>query len=310
MKKYIILILINIVIAGSLRSQQTPNFTLFMMNPFIYNPALAGTANYYQIRSNHRFQWLGSKDFPITNSLSAFGPHSKKDMGFGGNIYNDVTGITSRTGLNGVYAYNISVTTDIRLSMDLSAGILQYKIDGTKADFIEGIDDDDPALPKAIISRWVPDAALGIYAYHTKYYVGFSATQLLNNYVTKRTTEFNGAELGLNKLKSHFYLMGGYIHTINREWRIEPGAVISKVVPAPFQLEIYAKAIYKNMAWAGLSFRTQDAVSLVLGYIHDRKIFFGYAVDLAVTDMRIYNKVGSHEVFIGFNFDRIKKTSK
>jgi type IX secretion system PorP/SprF family membrane protein len=308
MKKYIILMALNIIFAGLLKSQQTPNFTLFMMNPFIYNPALAGTANYYQIRSNHRFQWAGFKDAPITNSISAFGPHSKKDMGFGGTIYNDVTGITSRTGLNGVYAYNISVTTDIRLSMGLSAGVLQYKIDGTKVEFEDGLD--DPALPHTMISRWIPDASLGVYAYSTNYHVGFSVTQLLNNYVTKRTDILGGeGEIGLNKLKSHFYLMGGYIYTINREWRIEPGFVLGKVTPAPFQLELYTKAIYKNMIWGGVSFRTQDAISIVGGYIHDRKIYFGYAADVAVTDIRGYN-FGSHEIFIGFNFDRIKKTSR
>src|ERR1035437_3576786 len=105
MKKLTLLTMI-LAVCGSLFSQQEPQYTLYMLNPFLTNPALAGTNNYYQIRTNHRFQWTGLKDAPITNSISAYGPHSTKSMGYGGTIYNDITGPTSRTGINGVYAYN------------------------------------------------------------------------------------------------------------------------------------------------------------------------------------------------------------
>src|ERR1035437_7172169 len=135
MRKLLILPLLFCLNFGNLFAQQVSEFTLYMMNPFIYNCALAGTHNYYQIRTNNRFQWIGFKDAPITNSLSVFGPHATKDMGFGGNIYNDITGPISRTGANGVYAYNFPVSSDIRLSLGLSLGLMQYKIDGSKIDF-------------------------------------------------------------------------------------------------------------------------------------------------------------------------------
>jgi type IX secretion system PorP/SprF family membrane protein len=302
MKKYFLL-LFTCVLIGQLQSQQLPNYTLFMMNPFIYNPALAGTANYWQIRSNHRFQWLGFEDAPITNSISAYGPHKKKNMGYGGSIYNDVTGPISRTGGYGAYGYNVAVSsTGMRLSMGLTLGFMQYKIDGTKVKMQET----DVALPEAVVSRVIPDASVGIYAYSTNYYFGFAANQLLNNAVTKKT-EIPTGTIGANKLKSHFYLMGGYIFEINREWDIEPGMVLSKMVPAPFQLELYCKGIFNNILWGGLSFRTQDAVSLAFGYTYEKKIFVGYTVDISVNELRKYT-YGSHEIFIGFNFDKIRKT--
>jgi len=304
--KKIFTLIISLVIIGNLQSQQISNYTLFMMNPFVFNPALAGTANYYQIRSNHRFQWVGFKDAPITNSVSAFGPHRTKDMGFGGTIFNDVTGPISQTGAKGVYAYNISLTTDIRLSMGISAGFTQYKIDGTK---IETFTPEDPAMPKGVLSSLIPDASVGVYAYSSNFHVGFSANQLLNSAVTKKVTDDIGRTTGINKLKSHFYLMGGYILAINREWDIEPGIVMQKMVSTPFQVEIYAKAIYENMFWGGLTFRSMDAASLAIGYTYDKKIFVGYAVDISVNKMVKYN-YGSHEIFIGFNFDKIKKLSK
>jgi type IX secretion system PorP/SprF family membrane protein len=301
MKKYFIIAFIIISVGFSF-GQQAPNYTLFMMNPFIYNPALAGTANYYQIRSNHRFQWVGFKDAPITNSISAYGPHKSKTMGYGGTIYNDVAGPESRTGVNGVFAYNIPVNSDIRLSMGLSAGVMQYKIDGTKITLHD--ETVDNALSQTVYSKTIPDASIGVYLWSNSYYVGFSANQLLNNKIN-----LTDADIGINKLKSHFYLMGGYIFKIDKQWQIEPGLVLQKMAPAPFQIEIYTKAIYQKKFWGGLAFRSQDAVSIAIGYVHDKKIFVGYAFDYAVSDIRRLSS-GSHEVFFGFNFDSIKKLSK
>jgi type IX secretion system PorP/SprF family membrane protein len=299
MKRKLFLLLSGILIMGTftVRAQQDYQLTLYMLNPFIYNPAIAGTHNYYQIRSNHRFQWVGMADPPVTNAISAFGPHSKKNMGFGGTLLYDVTGPTSRMQLNGVYAYNISLTDDIRMSMGLAAGVMQYKVDGTKIK----LEQEDPVLQSTIYSKFAPDASLGIYVYSTEFFGGFSVKQLLNNNI-----KLDDQDKGINKLKSHFYLMGGYRYVINREWAVEPAVIIKKVVPAPYQVELNCKVIYEKEFWGGLSYRSGDAVSIILGYTYNRKIFIGYTYDVGLNDIRKYNS-GSHEVCIGYNFSTIRK---
>jgi type IX secretion system PorP/SprF family membrane protein len=305
MKKCIILLALFLGISGFLFSQQEPNYTLYMLNPIVYNPAVAGTANYYQIRTNHRFQWVGFKDAPITNSVSVYGPHTKKDMGFGGSIYNDITGPTSRTAINALYAYNISMQRDIRVSFGLTLGLLQYKIDGTDIETYrasEGIT--DPSLLGTIYSSMVPDASAGIYVYSSSlgFYGGFSALHLLDIF-SKDSQNIDG----INILNTHMYLVGGYMYRIDREWTVEPCMIVKKVVPAAYQFEISGKMIYKNMLWGGLAFRTNDAFSVVLGYTYEKKIYFGYAFDLAVNDIRRYSS-GSHELVLGYNFSKIKKS--
>jgi type IX secretion system PorP/SprF family membrane protein len=303
MKKKLTILLTGFIILGALRveAQQDFQLTLYMLNPFIYNPAIAGTANYYQIRSNHRFQWVGMTDPPITNAISAFGPHVKKDMGFGGTLLYDITGPTSKMQLNGVYAYNIALTNDIRMSMGLAAGVMQYKVDGTK---IKMEDQSDDVLQQAVYSTIAPDASLGVYVWNTDFFGGFSVKQLLNNKI-----KTGNEDKGVSKLKSHFYLMGGYRYVINREWAIEPALIIKKVVPSPYQVEINVKAIYDKIFWGGLSFRSSDAISVVLGYTYDRKIFIGYTYDIGLSDIRKYNS-GSHEVCIGYNFQNIRKKKR
>lgn len=309
MRKYFIVTLLGIAFTLKIYGQQDPQYTLFILNPIVYNPALAGTANFYQIRLNSKFQWIGIKNAPITNSVSAYGPHSKLDMGFGGTISVDNTGPVSNTSVNGVYGYNMSIQKDLRVSFGLNLGLSQYKIDGTQ--ILTYSQDSklngtitDPYLDKTIYSYILPDVSTGVYVWNSEYFGGFSALHLLNVFSKDPLRDIKG----VNVLSTSFYLMGGMRKVINREWVVEPSLIAKKVSPAPYKFELSVKGIYRNMLWGGLAFRTQDALSVLIGYTMDKKYFFAYAFDLAVTDIRRYNS-GSHEIVFGYNFDRIKKGS-
>ncbi|MDA3822464.1 MAG: type IX secretion system membrane protein PorP/SprF [Bacteroidales bacterium] len=286
-------------IAGSmsLAGQQLPHFSQYMFNEFILNPALAGVDDYYQIRTNHRFQWVGMTDPPLTNSISFYGPHPSMDMGFGGSIYSDVTGPTSRTNISGSYGYNIAINQDMRLSMGLSLSLLQYKIDGAQ---LTPEDPSDMFIQGVVSTSYVPDAGVGVYLYHDDFYVGFSAAQLLNNKLSifKEKT-------GLNRLKTHFYVTGAYRFEVDPDWVVEPSAIIKVTAPALYRFEVNAKVEWTKMAWLGVGYRFHDAISIMAGYNYDDKFYFGYAYDIGITDLRKYNS-GSHELMIGYRFNDIK----
>lgn len=297
MKKILSIILFLAAFAFMVNGQQSAHFTQYMFNDFVINPAVAGTKPYYQIRSNHRFQWIGLSDPPLTNTLSIYGPHSKLPMGFGGYIYNDVTGPTSRTGISGSYAYNIEINNDIRISGGLSFGLLQYKLDGAQLTIK---DQNDLAIQPVVYNSYVPDATIGFYAYADEWYAGFSVSQLLNN----KLTIFE-EQNGLNKLKSHFYLTGGYKYEINRDFIAEPSMIVKATAPGVYQFDLTARVLYQDMIWGGLSYRLKDAISVLLGYIYDEKFYFGYAYDIGLNGLRNYNS-GSHEIMIGYRFNEMR----
>lgn len=280
-----------------LKGQQAPHYTQYMFNEFVINPAITGIYDYYQIRSNHRFQWIGVSDAPITNTLSIYGPHKSMPMGFGGYMYSDVTGPTSRSGINGSYAYNLAVNDDIRISMGLSLGLMQFKVDGTQ---IQVKDNSDVALQDAVYSAYVPDGSIGVYVYADEFYAGFSTAQLFNNKL-----KLYEQKSGLNKLKSHFYLTGGYKYQLNSDFLIEPSLIMKGSAPVPIQLDINTRVVWRDMAWGGLSFRSKDALSILLGYIHEENIYFGYSYDFTITDLRKYNS-GTHEIMIGYKFQELR----
>ncbi len=297
MKKTIYILILFILGISRGYGQQLPQFTQYMFNDFIINPAIAGTQDYYQIRTNHRFQWVGLLDPPITNTLAFYGPHTKLDMGYGGYIYNDNTGPTSRTGISGAYAYNIALTRDIRLSMGISVSLLQYKVDGTQLD---PKDVGDPFIQPVISSTFVPDAGLGVYMYAKDFYAGFSVSQLFNN----KLTIFE-EKTGLNKLNSHFYLTGGYRYEVDRDWILEPSVIVKATAPKEFTFDLSARVEWQEMIWGGISYRLKDAIGFLLGYSYDEQFYFGYAYDLGISDLRNYNS-GTHELMIGYRFNDIK----
>lgn len=306
MKKIFCLVLL-VACGMNVFSQQEPHYTQFMFNPFLNNPAMAGSTNHYQIRSNNRFQWVGIDDAPQTMSISGHGPSKDKPMGWGGFIFNDVTGPTSKLEIGGAYAYNIAITDEIRLSGGLSLGLMQYKFDGTKLDPETMIGDD--ALLGASQSQWLPDASVGFYAYSYNFYAGISAHQLLGNRL-KNIGNPDSTSI-YNKLKQHFYLSGGYIYVVNKNLMLEPFIMLKYMHPSVPQVDISIKATYRNRqwgkkeVWGGLTFRTGDALALMIGYNHDYKYYIGFSYDYSFTDIRT-NSFGTYEVMLGIRFDDIR----
>ena len=293
---YIILL---VIVTGSvsLKGQQLPQFTQYMFNDFVINPAIAGVHDFYQIRTNHRFQWVGLADPPLTNSIAFYGPHANMDMGYGGYVYNDVTGPTSRTGITGSYAYNIAVTGEIRLSMGISASMMQFSIDGTQ---LNPRDVSDPALLQMVSTSYLPDAGIGAYLYAENFYVGLSAAQLLNNNI-----KIFDNKNGLNRLKTHINLIGAYRYQLDENWMLEPSLMIKGTAPKELSFDITARAEWKKMVWGAVSYRYHEAIGILVGYSYEEMLFFGYAYDIGVSAIRKYN-TGTHEIMIGYRFNDIK----
>lgn len=303
MKKLIILsiVLLNCVIKVS--SQTDPLYTQFMTNPFLINPALAGTYPYYQIIANSRLQWTTMPDAPITNVISMFGPMVNQPMGFGGFISHEAWGLTSKTTICGSYAYNYSIAEDLKISMGLTLGVIQFKIQGS-----ENYGEWDPVYQGQTFTKIAPDATLGLYLYSSVYHAGISMTHLLGN----KLEIGQDSATGLSRLTRHFYIHGGYKYLINREMSIEPTVIIRQSPSTPIQVDFnvrywYGKRQWENTkVWAGVSFRSQDAVNILVGVTIKRKIEIGYSYDIGINKLRTAH-FGSHELMLGFKFNDIKE---
>ena len=284
----------NIGVVG----QQLPVFSQYLLNDYAYNPAIAGSNNYYDVKSNHRYQWVGITDAPRTYTLTLNGPSRNKKMGFGGMLFTDHVGPTRRTGFQASYAYHLNMSSEIKLSLALSVGMLEWKLDGHK---IELYDLNDQVMINNVMRAVVPDAKFGFLVYHKDWYLGGSIPNLLASQLSFSNTD----NTGLSKLKPHYYLHGGYIFHLNDDIDLEPSCMVKILSPVPVQLDIMARATWKQKVWFGLAYRTMDAASAMIGYLFKQNLLFGYSYDFTTSNLRNYSS-GTHELMLGIRFVRSK----
>ena len=78
MKKLICLIVVLQSIQF-LFAQQRPQYTQYVLNNYIINPALSGIENYTDVKISSRDQWVGLNGAPRTMYLTVHSPIGKKD---------------------------------------------------------------------------------------------------------------------------------------------------------------------------------------------------------------------------------------
>jgi len=279
-----------------LNAQQLPQYTQYMLNEMAINPAVAGKDEFADVRSNNRYQWIGITDAPRTYMLTLHGPIKDKNMGLGMHLYTDIVGPTRRTGLNASYAYHLKLKKDLFLSMGLTAGIMQWGIDGHK---LKLHDSGDENLLVSYQTTYVPDFGTGLY-FHKKdvFYFGLSVPQIyqapIGLYPNSSTT---------SKLVSHFNLNGAYKFELNDDFKIEPSFLLKYASPAPPKIDGGVRLIYQEQIWLGGAYRHNDAFTALIGYFYKNYLMIGYSYDFTTTNIKRYT-TGTHEIMLGLRFSR------
>jgi type IX secretion system PorP/SprF family membrane protein len=305
------------LIAGVSIAQQVPMYSQYIMNGFLVNPSIAGRDGYTTINLTVREQWVGMADAPSTYAASfqtrvlrnsyiskstavrkkLVKPTKGSRVGLGGYLFSDYNGIMRRTGGQAVYAYHIPLGLTQGVPNSLSFGLAftayQYAINTNG----EIYNHNDPLLNAYDRSVFIPDFNFGASFTTIKYYVGFSMTNMLRgSLMLADTGSVNRNELG------HYFLTGGIKIPLSSSWMLEPSAFIksSDMFFTAIQADITTRIYYKDDYWAGISYRTSDALIAMIGLKYER-FYFAYAFDFAMNDIRTAT-MGSHELTLAVKF--------
>jgi type IX secretion system PorP/SprF family membrane protein len=300
MKKFI-LYFVLLIIGNEAFAQQLPQFSSYQLSPFLYNPAYAGVDGTTQLNAVIRNQWAGVRGAPQTDVINGYGLLRNEKMAVGATAFKDVAGADSRRGINVSYAYHLRLKDDMSLSLGLSAGFLQYKLDHT---IVNPYDDGDPVFNNSILSSVVPTATFGAYLYADDFYASLSLPQLLTS-TFDIDSDYSDNSLVSDGLTNHIYIGGGYIKELNSTFTLEPSVLFMLAPPAPLSLEIMSKVIYKDMLWTALSYRLNDAVALYIGVDLNEKFYIAYAHDFVTSDISTVSS-GTNEFKLGFRFNQPK----
>jgi type IX secretion system PorP/SprF family membrane protein len=299
MKRYVVrilgMVLLMALVSSTAEAQQLHRRTQFIFNTYLVNPAVVGTKTYSPIMASYRNQWTGFDNAPTTYTLSGHTQLPNK-IGVGAIAYHDNTGgAISRTGLELTGSYYVDLNNQDAISFGLSGVVSQYKFDNTD---LVVFDPNDEALIGGIESHVNFDANFGMLVFGPNYFFGLSIPQLVQ---TQLKLESNGTPKD-NRNARHFYFMGSYKYYITEDIDLQPSALVKFVVASPVQFDVNAKVTYKDMIFAGLTYRHKDAVAFMAG-LEWNQFAIGYAYDLTVTDARNFSP-HTHEITLGYYIPR------
>ncbi len=277
-------------------AQQLPLFSQYYYNPFMYNPAFTGTDEMTNTYLIHRSQWKDIPGAPVTYALTIDGNVKEKEIGLGLSLFNDQTSLFSRTGLYGSYSYHLPFSDEHNVYVGLSGGIIDNKIDFNNANVT---DVNDPLLYSTNRRKITSDATFGVAYFWKELKVGFSVPQLLG---TKINYDENNTNVYM-RLRRHFIGSASYSWAINDEFTLVPCIMTRAAKNSPFQFDINANVIWKNMIRGGLSYRFGYAAGMNVGIKLSNNLSAGYAFEYVISPVGPVSG-GGHEIMLGYAFKK------
>jgi type IX secretion system PorP/SprF family membrane protein len=325
--KGIFIVLLLIMISGLARAQQRPQYTQYIFNNYLLNPALSGMENYTDVKIGHRQQWQGINGAPTTTFVSAnmvlgdkylwrnalslpengdppMGRNytqnytaSPAHHGIGIIAMNDKAGPLSFLDATLTYAYHLKLQDALNLSLGTGVGIRRVSID-LNALSLE--DPNDPALSNAGKAQLKPDLNVGMWLYGARFFAGASMQQVLKQNLSFSPDYNQGREVG------HYFLTAGYKLFVDDEISATPSVMLKKVGNIPISYDANLKFVFRDRFWLGGSYRKGDSFAALAGINFSNVFNITYAYDYATSRLRSYTS-GSHELVLGFQLNNMYK---
>ncbi len=271
-------------------------------NPFMLTPTFAGIGDNFRIRLNGLTQWVGIKNSPINQSLSADLRVADRD-GVGVVLYNDKNGFTRQYGAKLSWAHHLILdeNSDQFLSLGLSFNLNHFRID---------IENFDPNIFDVDVtdSRFTQNYNIDAGAlYRLKnFYFAFNLANILN----KQVNDFRTPEPSLLR---NYQVYTGYRYRTasSSKFEFEPSALFQffesdkrSSTDLNLKLRYYS---YDDYFWAGVTYRflnDQVARPLTVGPmagLKKKNFYFGYSYEITLNNLANYN-TGTHMITLGFDF--------
>ncbi|HPM30233.1 MAG TPA: type IX secretion system membrane protein PorP/SprF [Chryseolinea sp.] len=276
-------------------AQQAPQFTQFMYNNLVINPAYAGAEEALSLTVLNRNQWTGVEKAPSTQSFAIHSPIRNKNIGLGLTILRDQIGVHSNTSALSNYAYHIRLKKDNIISAGLQVGVTNLKSD--YASLLGS--SNDPKLMSSI-NEILIDFGAGIYFRSSRFQLGLSAPELL-----ARTVQLNDT-ISVDIKRTNFLCYAQYRFTLGQSFDLEPGIMIKYFPDLPLSVDVNCNLVYRKVLTGGLSYRRNESVDILFKFQITAQFQFGYAYDYPIQHASQLAGA-SHELLVQYVFRSIKK---
>jgi type IX secretion system PorP/SprF family membrane protein len=268
-------------------AQQDPQYTQYMYNMAVLNPAYAGSKVHWSMGLLYRNQWTGLDGAPQTGTLFAHKAISD-NWGIGGSLIYDTAGPVAETNTYADLAYTIKFDEERRLAFGLKLGATFHDIGLSN---LIVFDPDDPFFSENV-SSVTPNFGAGLFYYTSRFYAGFSVPNML------KTTFLNidGARLGSQT--QHYFLTAGMVFNLSQAMDLKPSFLLKSAFGAPVSLDLNLNARLNNRLELGISYRTDDSLSGLLSVQVSNTLRVGYAYDYVTSEINPFGASSSEIILL------------
>lgn len=288
--KLIVFLFLGLILATvqETQAQQDSQYSQYMYNTMSMNPGYSGSRGSLSMIALYRNQWVGLDGAPETLNFGMHSPIGIQGIGLGLGFTSDKIGPSSESIITADFSYTINFRRDLKLAFGIKGGYSLLDLDPNKLLIYDPNDYD--LSQKSYAS---PTIGAGFYLYTNKWYLGLSTPNFLE------TEHYDDVQVSTATEKTHIYLIGGYVFTLNSYLKLKPAVLAKAVVGSPLAIDLSANALFYDRINFGLAYRLDAAVTGMAGFQVNDHILIGYAYDYETTELSRYNS-GSHEIFLRF----------
>ena len=288
-------------------AQQDPQYTQYMYNTQVVNPAYAGNRDVLSFGLLYRTQWVGLEGAPETGTFTIDSPIGSLDnMGLGLTIVRDEIGPSIQTNVTADYSYTINTGESSQLSFGVKAGVDILDVDFSRLN----ISDPGDVFENNIDNKVSPQIGAGVYFNTNRFYAGLSVPNFLDtdHFDSSDLVDENGQSTQSSTAKDrlHYFFIAGYVFDLGENLKFKPATMFKAVAGSPLQADLSLNFLLFEKLTLGAAYRWDAALSALAGFQFTDQIFIGFGYDFETTDIEKYNG-GSYEFMIRFDVFKTKR---
>jgi len=284
----------------SANAQQDPQYTQYMYNMNIVNPAYAGSYDALALHFLGRSQWAGIDGAPRTLTFNIHAPMGRS-VGLGMSIIADKIGPLTETNIYADFSYNLTLSDYSNLAFGIKGGVTYMD---APLSLLQTVNPGDPAFAENL-NKTLPNFGLGAYYYTDRFYASLSMPNILETVHFKRS---NGAITKATD-KMHIFLSSGYVFDLSSLVKLKPSFMVKAVFGAPVSIDLSSNFLIREKFEFGVSYRWGESLSGIVNVKVANNLRIGYAYDRTLSNLGTFNS-GSHEVLVLFDFNFTKNVLK
>ncbi|MCX6191476.1 MAG: PorP/SprF family type IX secretion system membrane protein [Flavobacteriia bacterium] len=319
-----------IILSSEVYSQQLPQYSQFLLNKALYNPAAMTINNQAEISLVGRWQMLGFGLEPKTVALIGqskiqkkakiiFNPASRISQEIvpidkkrkiklshfvGGQILTDNYGAFRSTDFSGNYALKIPINNRWKVSLGASLGLSNHSFIPSRAVVLNSIDplipyvsgdDAYDAFSQGKLNQLSMNSAAGLALNSNNFFISLGARQIARDLLALGNSSPNFDR------RMHWNLMAGYDFSIANGFNLQPAILIKKMEPSKLSYEFSALATINYIFWAGVNYHLGVSTGLMVGMEISDELKIGYSMVFTTNKINYFSN-GGHEIMISYAF--------